>query len=42
MSLDTYSHVVIDHAKDEWRDFWIDTYSRARVARVWSREPDPE
>jgi integrase len=34
MSLDVYSHVVIDHAKDEWRGFWIDNYSRARVARV--------
>jgi integrase len=42
MSLDTYAHVVIDHAKDEWRDFWIDNYSRARVARVWPEEGSPE
>ena len=34
MSLDTYGHVVIDHAKDEWRDLWIDIYSRARGTGV--------
>jgi integrase len=34
MSLDTYSHVVIDRAGDEWRDFWIDVYTRERVQRL--------
>jgi integrase len=42
MSLDVYSHVVIDREKDDWRDFWIDTYSRARVVPVWSGEGDSE
>ena len=41
MSLDTYSHVVIDHANDPWKKFWVVAYTGARVARVWPRENDP-
>jgi integrase len=37
-SLDTYGHVVLDPAEDEWRDFWQAAYSRRGVAPVWSRE----
>ncbi len=41
MSLDVYSHVVIDPAADEWRDFWRGAYIAARspgVVPVWSDE----
>jgi integrase len=39
MSLDVYSHVVIDRTSDEWREFWIDVYTREREARVRSGDP---
>ena len=29
-SLDTYGHVVLDPAGDEWRDFWVAVYAAGR------------
>jgi integrase len=34
MSLDVYSHVLIDPADDEWRDFWATAYGRDRGFRI--------
>ena len=28
MLTDVYGHVMIDPSGDEWRDFWLDAYSR--------------
>lgn len=41
MSLDVYSHVVIDRT-DEWRDFWIGVYTSERETRVRSRAVEKE
>lgn len=30
-SLDTYGHVILDPAGDEWRSFWLDTYNAERA-----------
>lgn len=31
LSLDTYSHVVIDPSEDEWREFWLEFYAAERL-----------
>lgn len=35
-STDTYGHTIADPRDDEWRDFWVETYTagRSRAARV--------
>jgi hypothetical protein len=38
MSSDSYRHVVIDAAGDEWRDFWTATYRRERFPKRAGRD----
>lgn len=33
-STDTYGHVILDPAGDEWRDFWLDAYAATGAAQV--------
>lgn len=45
MTLDVYSHVVIDPSEDEWRQFWLDFYVSERLPSavpVWHEEGDAE
>jgi hypothetical protein len=42
MTLDVYSHVIVDPDADEWRVHWAAVYAaerRPRVVPVWSQEP---
>jgi len=41
MTLDVYSHVIVDPNGDEWREHWAAVYAderRPRVVPVWSEE----
>jgi hypothetical protein len=38
MSSDTYGHVVIDAAGNEWRDFWTAAYRRERLPKRAARD----
>jgi integrase len=40
MSLDVYSHVVIDPSEDEWREFWVGFYAAERLPSVKEVERD--
>jgi integrase len=43
MTLDVYSHVIIDPHGDEWREHWAAVYAAERAPRVvpvWSGEPE--
>jgi integrase len=43
MTLDVYSHVIVDPNGDEWREHWAAIYAderRPRVVPVWSEEDE--
>jgi integrase len=43
MTLDVYSHVIVDPDGDEWREHWATIYAaerRPRVVPVWSQEDE--